>query len=417
MKLVHEPPRDIPVVEEKEVVVAGGGMAGVAAAVAAARAGAHVLLIERYGFLGGMATAALVDTIPPVAKGIGTEIKNRISDLGGISTERRFWSSWDPEAIKRVCLDIIEESHVDLLLHTLIVGTIVEERKVSGVILESKSGRTAVLGNVLVDATGDGDVAAKSGAQFLYGDKAGKTLPMTLMFNLRNVDKSRGGKFLNPSIKEFVKRAIKEGTKWEIGLDQYEGQPGVCAAPMVESDEVSIWGGVIEDLKAIDVNDLTKAERLARKHVPILVEVLRKYVPGFENATVKDTAAQIGVRESRRIIGNHYLTLDEARAGGRYEDAIGRLDYGNWHYWVPYGILVPKDCRGILNAGRCVSADREVLYIAGLREIPGAMLTGEAAGTAAALCVRSGKDPKDLNISDLQERLVKQGALQLTIAR
>jgi len=154
---VREPARSTPVLQEKDVVVSGGGMAGVAAAVSAARCGADVLLIERYGFLGGMATAAFVDTIPPVAKGIGTEFESRIRELGAISTEKGFWASWDPEAIKRACFEIIEDAGVELLLHSYVAGVLVEGSTLTGVLVESKSGRAAVMGKLQYRRWGMGD--------------------------------------------------------------------------------------------------------------------------------------------------------------------------------------------------------------------------------------------------------------------
>ncbi len=347
-----------------------------------------------------------------MARGVGLEVERRMREAGAIGTERAFWASWDPETIKKVCLDLAEEAGLDMLLHTLVVGVLGKGRKPTGIVVENKSGRRAILAKVIIDATGDGDVASKAGAPYVFGDEKGKTLPMTLMFNLRNVDKSRAKKYLNPSIKDFLRTAIEQKeVDWSIGLGQYDGQPGVCAAPMVHEDEVTIWGGTIEGLNGVATEDLTKAERLARRHASILLSVLRRHAPGFEKATLATTASQVGVRESRRILGEYYMTLQDAAEGKKFDDRVGYVEYGKWKYWVPYRMLVPKKVDSMLVAGRCISAERELMFRAGLREIPASMVTGQAAGTAAALCARFGTSPRRLSVPKLQEELAGQAAV------
>jgi FAD dependent oxidoreductase len=413
-KFVTEPTKRVPVVRDVEVLVAGGGMAGVIAAVAAARAGAEVLLLERYGFLGGMATAGLVDTIPRIVGGLGLEFQKRMNEIGCVSAEKGFWTSWDPEGIKRVCIEMLEEARVELLLHSFVVDVALGESRLKGAIVESKSGRQAIFGKVTVDATGDGDLAARAGSNFLIGE-GGKVQPMTLMFNLRNVDKPKARKFLNGSIKMFLKESIaKRETDWKIGYGQYEGQPGVCAYSLIQPDEVTIWGGVIDGLDGTSVNDLTKAELLARTHVARLVEVLRKSVPGFENAVLNTTAAQVGVRESRRIVGKYSISLEDVKSSRKFDDWVGYAEYGKYRYWIPYSILLPEKLDSLLLAGRCVSASRKVLQLAGLREIPNAMVSGQAAGMAAGLCVKKGVEPRELDPTIVQTELIKNKAVPIT---
>jgi hypothetical protein len=419
---ILEPSRRTPVLKEVDVLVCGGGMAGVIAAIASARTGAQVLLIERYGFLGGMATAGLVDTIPRIVGGLGLEFEKRMIEIGCVSSEKGFWTAWDPEGIKRISIEMLLEAGVELLLHSFIVDVITEQNKLRGIIIENKNGRGAILGKIIIDATGDGDIASRAGAKFLLGDKDGKIQPMTLMFNLRGVDKTKARKFINASIKLFLKESISKGeTKWEIGYGQYDGQPGVCAYSLVREDEVTIWGGVIENLDGTDASDLTRAEILARTHVDKLVAVLRKSVPGFENAALSETATQIGVRESRRIIGKYYLTIEDLRDDHpsssrrvikrKFPDWAGYCEYGKWKYWIPYSILLPEKLDSLLLAGRCVSAERKVLQLAGLREIPNAMVTGQAAGVAAGLCVKSDVEPRALDVGLLQKELLKTKAV------
>jgi hypothetical protein len=388
-------------------------MAGVVASIAAARLGARVLLIEKYGFVGGMATAGLVDTIPPISRGIGLEVQRRMEDIGCIGREMEFWASWEPEGIKRVCLEMLEAAGVEVLLHTFVVDSILEGLQVRGVIVENKSGRQGLVANVLIDSTGDGDIAMHAGAGFLFGEN-GITQPMTLMFNLRNVDKEKARRYLNPSIKLFLKEAIeRKEVTWEIGFEQYQGQPGVNAKPMVQKDEVTVWGGVIDRLSGINANDLTQAEIIARRHVIRLVQVLRQKVPGFENAVVSQTASQVGVRESRRIVGDYLITIDDLKEGKKFQDWVAFVEYGKWKYWIPYSILLPKGLESLLLAGRCVSASREVLQMAGLREVPNAMITGEAAGVAAAVSVKMSVAPRQLDIATLQRQMISNRLVPL----
>jgi hypothetical protein len=412
MRSIKEPSRYLPIVDSVDVVVIGGGVSGIAASIASSRKGAKTLLIERYGFLGGMATAGLVTTIPPIHYGIGLEMERRVKELGGMGTKGPFWTAYDPEVLKFVLMDMICEAGVKLLLHTLFVDTVVEDGFIKAIIVENKSGRQAIEAGLFIDATGDGDVSVSAGAEYLKGEEDGSTLPMTLMFNMRDVNLKRARPFLN-AIKSYLKRSVEnKEIEFSLGIESYDGQPGVIGAPLVHEDEVTIWGGLVGGLNGTKAEDLTKAEIVARKHALILANYLKKKIPGFESAKITVTATQIGVRESRRIVGDYILTLQDAKDRKWFSDSVARIKHGKWDYYVPFRCLTPKGVRNLLVSGRCISAARDVLLLTGLREIPACMSTGEAAGIAAALCAKQKIGPRKLNMKLLQQTLVNMNVFQ-----
>ena len=411
MDWIVEPERKIPVTSEVDVLVCGGGIAGVAAAVCAARLGVKVLLVERYGFLGGLVTGGLVITTPPLDNGINREIGERLRAKGvyaplqkpGAEMIALKMHAIDPEVVKYELVQMLGEQQVQLLLHTLIVGSIVEEGVVKGVLIENKAGRQAIRAKVVVDATGDADVAAFAQAPFRVVKK-----PITMMFNMAGVDVdkvlSRVGNWSN--LKQFVTEAVARGElKFELGTTLEWGTPGVHAECLIHPGEINVWSGNLRGVDALDPNQLTTAELITREHVMRLVAFLRGHVPGFEQSWITLTSPILGVRATRQILGGISPTMQEVR-NIRFADTVAK-PYAEDTIRLPYGTLLPQGIDNLLVAGRCISAEEEAM--GQLRLIPVCSATGQAAGTAAALALRAGVAPAKLDISELQKALRAHG--------
>lgn len=415
---IVEPKKKVPVIARFEVVVAGGGPAGLAAAIASARGGAETLLIERYGFLGGMATAGLVGPFMRTVgvEGVFTELLNHMARLGGA-----VGNAFDPEVFKYVADRMVEEAGVKLLLHTLVVGALMEGEAVKGLIVENKCGRGVVLAKVVIDATGDGDVASFAGAPFNKGrEEDGLTQPATLMFRLGGVKPAK------VDVEEVNKLFQEARGRGEISIPQESVTFG-CRGSTVRDGEVSVnWTRVVK-VDGVDASDLTKAEVEARRQVMEAIAFYRKHVPGYEGCYLIDTAPQVGVRESRRIIGEYILTKEDVLEGRRFNDAIARCSYpidihnpegpgttwiplnpGAW-YEVPYRCLVPKKIENLLVAGRCISATHEAH--SSLRIMPTCISIGQAAGVAASIAVKSGLAPRKIDVEILKRELQRQRSL------
>ncbi|MGM0491958.1 MAG: FAD-dependent oxidoreductase [Armatimonadota bacterium] len=335
MRSITLPERDIPVIGDYDVVVAGGGPGGIPAAVAAARSGAKTLLIERYGYLGGMATAGLINvmlgvrasgTDEPMIGGIAEELCREMAALGAASDfdegVRSGGIYFAPEAFKLVADVLVEGASVDLRLHSWVSDTTVEDGRVSTLMVESKSGREAVTGRVFVDATGDADVVEQSGARFTHGREFdGAVQAMGSMFRLGGVDEER-----LPADEE---RAAIMQRAWEA----------------IDAGEISAfnpsWGWrVVENIPGermvnamrfagdpCTVEDLTAAEVQVRRDTWALVEWWRENVPGLENAYLVQTPPHVGIRESRQVVGHERITGDDVLAARRHEDAVARGSY------------------------------------------------------------------------------------------
>jgi hypothetical protein len=410
-----EPERRTPIRHQTDVLVVGGGAAGVAAAVAAARGGAEVLLLERYGYLGGLATGGLIILFLTLDDGRGRQV---IAGLCQDATERLAardaaffppraqWGSEQPEAIERarrwgliwgrpphrvrysvaydpamlksVFDDMLRDAGARLLLHVWACDPLIEGSRIVGVACHGKAGRFAVRARVVIDATGDGDVFAAAGC----AHERERVLPW-LWFTVGGVD---------------VDRAIAAGA----GCFQTIG-PGKVLLP---------WGA-IEKTGRIDATlpeDLTRAETACRRLVLAEFERLRHEVPGFADAHLCQMADQLGITESRRLVGRRVLRREQRDVAS--DEAIAIT--GHWTkydatYHIPYGALLPCELQNLLVAGRCISVDHGVHQAT--KEIPACMATGEAAGTAAALAVRHGIDPPDLDVEEIRRALADGGAI------
>jgi len=410
MDWIIEPERKIPVTSDVDVLVCGGGFAGVAAAVCAARMGVKVLLVERYGFLGGLVTGGLVITTPPLDNGINREIGARLRAKGvyaplqkpGAEMIALKMHAIDPEVVKQELVEMLRETRSQILLHSLIVGSIVEAGALKGIVIENKAGRQAILAKVVVDATGDADVAAFAHAPFRVVKK-----PITMMFNMAGVDVdkvlSRVGNWSN--LKQLVTEAVARGElKFELGTTLEWGTPGVHAECLIHPGEINVWSGNLRGVDALDPSQLTAAELITREHVMRLVAFLRGHVPGFEQSWITLTSPILGVRATRQILGGISPNMQEVR-NIRFADTVAK-PYAEDTIRLPYGTLLPQGVDNLLVAGRCISAEEEAM--GQLRLIPVCSATGEAAGTAAALAFRAKVAPAKLDIAQLQKQLAKQ---------
>ncbi|WP_339221064.1 FAD-dependent oxidoreductase [Paenibacillus sp. FSL W7-1332] len=442
---------------EADVVVIGAGPAGIAAAIAAGRQGASVILIERYGFVGGMSTAAGVypwmtfhtQQGERVIGGIAQEIVERLMERGGSPGHLRdtvgfvnTLTPYHPEIYKVLAVDMLREAGVKLVSHSFVDEVGREGEYIQSVTLTGKSGRIKVDGKMFVDASGDADVAYLAGAPTLQGRESdGLSQPMTMKFRMRGVDVEAIRKAMLADPDNFYhKTPFAELENERIPLTGVSGFYKEWKAAEVpinrdqvllfigpEKDEVLINCTRVQGLSATDVEELTLAEEEGRKQVLMMAEFLKSRVPGFAEASISSVAPQIGIRESRRIDGLYRLTMEDVVTGRHFEDGIARSGYpvdlhdpsgkgimeatieNDGSYSIPYRCLVARGPVNLLAAGRCISTTHEAL--ATTRLTPSCMATGEAAGTAAALACKMGITAVEVDASQLREMLYAQGAI------
>lgn len=449
---VEMPASKVPVIARADVVVVGGGNAGVAAAVAAARTGASTLLVERYGYLGGM-TVGTFNTGPgvmfdpdgkKVVGGIGWEIEERMAATGGaIRTDGAQGFVNYPEHMKLVAQEIVMEAGVDLLLHSWFCRAIVKDGRITSAIMLSKNGLYAVEGKAFVDATGDADLAAGAGVPFdFYSGPTQQQVSVDMMIG--NVDAKRAMEWGDAHAQVNWGQRARDDSGDMTGLrppyvfiisqpEGYEKEQRegfirfVGAMPSVKSmirrSCVRIQGNG-DGVDATDVRGLTYTEVVGRRGALEHLEHLRKNIPGFGDAFVVGQSP-LGVRESRRIKGDYTITLDDWKKNARFPDVIGlnargldrhlsgtvfEYEHGTGHHDIPYRAMVPKGIDNLLVAGRCISVDHEAH--ASVRGMPACWVTGHASGTAAALAAkRAGGEARKVDIGELQKTLLEQGAI------
>lgn len=416
--VVVESPRRTPVAADVDVLVVGGGPTGVGAALAAAREGARTLLIERHGMLGGVWTAGILNPFFDFhRKGwIVAELIERLKAAGAFRAWKFSWT-FDTEAMRLLLEALFAEAGAECWYHALAADTIVEQGRVRGVVVESKSGREAILAKTVIDCTGDGDVAARAGVGYRVGripDSA--TQPMTLMFEIDGVGEwvQTKAEDLYDAMAEAIRKhnlPIKlpfgrvNYAPWIINLPR----PG---AAVVQATHVYL-------MNPLDTRDLTRATIEARRQAHELMEVFRQ-IPELENVRLLQTAAAIGVREARHLAGRYTLALDDLREGRRFDDAVTFGGFGvdihevkrgekSAHgtkirpYEIPYRCLVPESVGGLLFAGRCMSGTHEAH--ASYRVTGTCMAMGQAAGLAAAMAAAEGKPPAEIDGSVLRKAL------------
>ncbi|NSW55041.1 MAG: FAD-dependent oxidoreductase [Armatimonadetes bacterium] len=399
------------------MLVCGAGPAGVSAAIAAAREGARTVLLERYGMAGGMWTAGLVNPFFEATRN-GWLVRELIQRLEAAGAWKRwkFAHTFCPETMKLELERMLAEAGVELLYHTYCVDSIVQDGRLRGVITESKAGREAVLAKVTVDCTGDGDIAARAGCEYEMGrDADGVVQPMTLMFEVRGI-----GSFDCDSALELfdlMSDALERaGLPHRLPFERVNYAPWLITLPA--AGEAAIQATHVYRLNPLDPADLTKGTVDARRQAHEMVEVLR-HVPGLEGVRLAATAPQMGIRETRRVTGLYRLTLADLTAPRAFEDGIASCGFGvdihdpdpdsgvdSGHgvktgvYDIPYRCLVPAGVGGLLVAGRCISGSHEAH--ASYRVTGTCMAMGQAAGLAAAWCVRDGMEPAEVDGGELR---------------
>jgi hypothetical protein len=458
---INLPERTAKLLPESDVLVVGGGPAGIGAAMGAADAGSRVMLAERFGFLGGNATAGLVLTfgsyytapeIKPEEKntevtlfpqdhGIGKPIiggvlarliDHLVKSNGAIepSTNTGYMVPFDPEIFKLETLKMLDTAEVEFLFHSFASGVLVNNGVVEGVVFETKSGPLVAKAKVIVDCTGDGDIAAFSGAPFEVGRGKDKLVqPMTLMFVLEG--------FMLDKFKQYVQQ---HPDQWHgvLGLNDLMRDAVSKGELNISRENLLFFGSVHEGHVLVnstrvlgslgtDIWDLTRAELEGRRQVAQLTNFFKKYVPGFEKAYVEQSGIMTCTRESRRIMGEYKLTAKDVLEACKFNDVIALGSYpidvhnpsgkgtllkkvkSNAAYDIPLRCLIPLKIENLLVGGRCISGTH--LANASYRTMPICMATGQAAGVCAAMSAKNNQSPRTVKPQEVQKELLRQGAI------
>ena len=452
-KTISEAEREVKVIRETDVIVVGGGPGGIAAAVSAARSGAGTILIERYGHLGGMSTGGLVNIIPNLSDiygeqligGFCQEVIDRLAARGAACfPEKRFWGKSekevvdtylkanmmhfyirknkegkyvvlytaviDPEVAKDEMNTLVLEAGAELLLHTWVTEPIMEGNTVKGVIVENKSGRQALLGKVVIDCTGDGDLLPGTGTETTdYMVPGSRIAQFGFVYWLANVDLKKYDDFVNSEPEKYEEVTLE--------IIDMGGWPYFCRGLLKQQEGVVWIHRLIGSLHQTDAEEMTYVDVKTRNQSVRTWELLRKYMPGFEKSFIMLTAPQLGTSGGRRIVGEYFLTARDMDTDRPFDDTIaifadndrGEMSLRYPRTYIPYRSLIPKETEGLLVACRAFSADHEFSEFFNL--IPHCMCFGQAAGTAAALAVKEGTGVRSVDFAALRSELLKQGAI------
>ena len=451
MKTIKESARELNVRAEVDVLVVGAGPAGIMAAEAAAQdKNLKVMLIEQRGYLGGNLTIGL-----PILSFLGPK-GNQVVKGGAQKFIDRMWAKnaasehkpcknhmsltiIDPDQAKTVAWEIMDDAGVKVLLYTFVVDTLVENGKVTGVIIETKAGREVILAKTIIDCTGDGDVAFRAGVECNKGDENGGMQPPTLMFLMRGVEMQklrdaicnepekydmdvmpteqfREGKFITVGLRGRILEAQQKGYKVPVAR--------TILITGLNEDEIWVNMTRVSGVDATDPVSYTRGEHDARMQMYDVMAYLKDFVPGFENAWLERSAAFMGIRETRVIVGKYVMTAKDILEQKRFADAIAVAGYPvDIHhaqggdctmlfcddaYEIPYGVLVPEKIESLLVAGRCSAMDHEAM--AATRVMSTCMALGEAAGVAARVALADGVEPSQVNVEKVREALLANGA-------
>lgn len=432
-KYYTEAAKQIPVKQEVDVLVVGGGPAGFSAAVGAARKGAKTMLIEQSGCVGGVATSGLMSHWTGETKGgFYEELLDRSADVDGPGGDMGKHGSHrqiiNHEKLKTVMLEMLQEAGVILQLYTFASEPIMEEKKIIGVITESKSGREAIMSKIVIDASGDGDIAARAGAPFYQGrEYDGRMQPMTIMLQVAGVDTSKVT-YVHGFEDTYD---LPDGDIQSLGRKHIPYPAGhvlIYPSPLPGVVTLNMTNCIKAD--GTKAEDLTHATLACRSQIQPIVDFLRKFVPGFEQCFVINSSAQIGVRETRHFIGEKTLTEQDIMLAKVFEDwavanAHFNFDVHNLSgagldetgcqkhfkqtkgYTIPYGCFIPKEIDNLMLAGRNISGTH--MAHSSYRVMPICANMGQSVGIAAALCTERNCTPRSLEVSVLQEELMKNG--------
>ena len=421
--------REIPVYKRFDVIVCGAGPAGICAAVAAARQGAKVALLERYGVPGGNLTCGHVGPIlGMVGKGTMRDELMALLEVPDNDMIGRVGVAHDMQRAKTVLTEFIHHENIEVYLQTMAADALVEDHRVTGVVISTKEGLLALEGKVVVDATGDGDVAAFAGCQIEKGREDGLMQPVTLEFTLDNVDEDRGVicigdvddvAFNGQRFLDYCKQCAQKGML-------PEHLAAVRLHPTVHKGERQVNTTQANGVDSTKIEDLYPAELALRGQIDTLIRFFRENLPGYENCKYIASGTTTGIRESRRVVGEYLITAEELAAGKRFDDVVVHraefiVDIHNpagagqaeekiqyvVPYDLPYGCFVPKGVDGLMTAGRCISGTHRAH--ASYRVMSICMAMGQAVGVAAALSARQGCQPRELDVKALQKELAALG--------
>lgn len=436
MKFYHEGAKEIPIIAETEVLVAGGGPAGVGAAIAAARCGAKVMLIEKCGYLGGVATAGMMSHWSgAVHCSLLKEIMKKTAQSTSLPleyapelTEHDFNWSIPHECQKQVLFQMMREAGVTVQVHTMAVAVIKDGNKVKGVITESKSGREAIMAKAVIDATGDGDIAAFAGAEYLLGrEEDNACQPVTLMFRIGGVDYARA--VFPHSFETFID--LPAGEIQALGRAHLPAPAGhVLLYRNLLPGEVTVNMTNVTGINGTDVRDLTRAEMECREQMDQIVKFLRKFVPGYEKCYLTASGEMTGIRETRHFKGVITLTPEDIVEAKVFDDWIAVKNYFNFdihnikgagldsngaqkffrakgEYTIPYRACVPEKIDGLLLSGRNISGTHKAH--SNYRVMGICLNIGVGVGTAAATAVQAGVELRNADIKNVQQILLANG--------
>ncbi|MBR2907971.1 MAG: FAD-dependent oxidoreductase [Clostridia bacterium] len=424
---------NISVQKSYDVVVIGSGPAGIAAAVTAGRNGARVLLVESCGRVGGISTAGMMSHFTGrCGSKLYAEILERAAQKN--TYERgKIKVQIDPELLTLTYIEMLEEAGVELLLYTTFCDVIMDGNTVTGVICHNKSGFSAFDARVIVDASGDGDVAEKSGAEFIKGRESdGKMQPATLMFKVGGVDTSRA---VFPKSFE-TKVHTEKGELQALAREKLPHPAGhVLLYPSTIPGVVTCNMTNATDIDGTSAEDLTRAEIVCRKQIPLIVDFLREYAPGYENCYIIGSASLIGIRETRHFKGVKTLTEQEIAAAAEHDDYVVRDAHFNFDvhnitgagldktgcqhnfkqkkgYTIPYGCMVPEKVDGLLLSGRNISGTH--MAHSNYRAMPICVGIGEACGAAATLAAKNGKRLRDIKANEIRQLMETAPSVRMT---
>ena len=473
---VREEGRKLPVYADVDVVVAGGGMSGYAAAVAAAQTGAKTILLECTGFLGGLLTGCLAEVMQwqndpegrQIIAGVWEETKQRLIRAGGAPGPLVFdgpmWgpdikmplraaaiTPFDSEMLKYVMAEQVLDSDAKLLYYAMVVGVVKDGARVRGVIIDGKSGRAAVLGKVIVDATGDVDVCAAAGAPYVKGREGdGRMMGATLHMHAHGVEPGPLWDYIQShptDVPRWAHLRPMDGSPFPSNIEMMRfachGFQESMQAAKARGDlyftrgEMGLWPAMgrgrvevnvtrIDDVDGTEIRDLSRAQIEGRKQCVSIMQFLRREIPGFQAAYISQVAPDVQCRETRRIVGDYVLTDEDLLEGRRFEDSIGMASYPvevhppetgqrvwgvpKCAYQIPYRVLHPRNIQNVIVASaRAASAQQNAA--GALRICPTPMVTGHAAGVAAALAAARNVTPSQVPAADVRQILHQQGAV------
>ncbi len=405
MEYVAVSENNIPVISEYDVLVLGGGPAGVSAAISAAKTGAKTALVERYGYLGGQATGGLVILLVGLTDGNERIIKgfceDTINALEKNSTIKNIGRHvlFDAEAMKYLFDCFLQEYRVTPFYHSFTSEVVMSENRITGAVIDGKSGRRIIKAKTFVDATGDADLAKFCNVPFDMESKP-SILPVTLGFRVGGLDTAIVQNFINENF-DLYRNLLKN-----IGISTKMGG----WLPTLNKDEAWFNISHIENIDVTDSDELTRAEILGRKQIQQVMKSFKENIRGFENAYLIDTASQIGARESRRIKGLYRFTAEDTST--EFVDEIAKAPnytgVGKGSVSVPYRCLISEKVSNLIFSGRCISVEHDLIDM--FREIPCCFATGQAAGIAASIAAKKEISVQNVDIQELQQKLLSQGA-------